>query len=56
MTLLAEGKSNKEIAPALNISVKTVETYRARVFLKLKLDSFASLSAFSAIRNKMVEP
>jgi DNA-binding NarL/FixJ family response regulator len=55
VTFLARGKSNKEIAAILNISVKTVETYRARIFLKLHLDSFASLVRY-AIRNKMVEP
>jgi DNA-binding CsgD family transcriptional regulator len=55
VTLLAKGRSNKEIANTLNISVKTVESYRARVFLKLDLDSIASLVRY-AIRNKMVEP
>jgi DNA-binding CsgD family transcriptional regulator len=52
---LANGRSNKEIAATLNISVKTVETHRARLFLKLHLDSFASLVRY-AIRNKIVEP
>ena len=51
---LANGKSNKEIAATLCISVKTVESYRARVFLKLKLDSFASLVRY-AIRAHIVE-
>lgn len=55
VTFLAKGRSNKEIASTLNISVKTVETHRARIFLKLHLDSFASLVRY-AIRNKMVEP
>jgi DNA-binding NarL/FixJ family response regulator len=55
LTLLAKGKSNKEIAYTLDISVRTVETYRARIFLKLQLDSFASLVRY-AIRTKMVEP
>ena len=55
VTFLGNGRSNKEIANTLNISVKTVETYRARIFLKLRLDSFASLVRY-AIRNKMVEP
>ena len=54
-TLLAKGRSNKEIANTLHISVKTVESYRARVYLKLDLDSIASLVRY-AIRNKMVEP
>jgi DNA-binding CsgD family transcriptional regulator len=55
VTSLAKGRSNKEIATTLKISVKTVESYRARVFLKLKLDSFASLVRY-AVRNKMIEP
>ena len=55
VTLLANGRSNKEIAATLNISVKTVESYRSRILLKLHLDSFASLVRY-AIRNKMVEP
>jgi len=54
VTFLASGKSNKEIASALNISVKTVESYRARTLLKLHLDSFASLVRY-AIRNRLVE-
>src|SRR6185295_7460313 len=33
--LLAEGKSNKEVAAALGISVRTVETHRAGVLRKL---------------------
>jgi DNA-binding CsgD family transcriptional regulator len=51
---LANGKSNKEISAGLNISVKTVECYRSRVFLKLKLDSLASLVRY-AIRNHFVQ-
>jgi DNA-binding NarL/FixJ family response regulator len=41
--LLAEGKSNKEIAAALGIAVRTVETHRARIMLKLGLHSLAEL-------------
>jgi DNA-binding CsgD family transcriptional regulator len=52
---LANGMSNKETSVALHISVKTVECYRARVFLKLKLGSLASLVRY-AIRNRLVEP
>ena len=40
--LIAEGKSNKEIAEFFGISVKTVETHRAAIMRKLKLDSFAA--------------
>jgi two-component system response regulator NreC len=52
--LLAEGKSNKEIADALRISVRTTETHRASILRKLKLDSVAGLVRY-AIRNKIVE-
>jgi DNA-binding CsgD family transcriptional regulator len=51
---LANGMTNKGISGRLNISVKTVECYRSRVFLKLKLDSLASLVRY-AIRNHIVE-
>ena len=52
--LIAEGKSNKEIAETFGISVKTVETHRAAVMRKLRLDSFAALVRY-AIRNGIVE-
>lgn len=48
--LLAEGKSNKEVAAALCISVKTAETHRANVMHKLGLHSTAELVRY-AIRN-----
>ncbi len=51
--LLAEGKSNKEAASLLGISVKTVETHRARVMRKLGLTSFAELVRW-AIRNRYI--
>jgi DNA-binding NarL/FixJ family response regulator len=51
--LLAEGKSTKEIAPALGITVRTVETHRAKIMLKLGLHSLAELIHY-AIRNKIV--
>jgi DNA-binding NarL/FixJ family response regulator len=52
--LLAEGKSNKEVAQALGISVRTAETHRASVLRKLNLDSVASLVRY-AIRNGIIE-
>lgn len=52
--LLAEGKSNKEVAAALGISVKTVETHRARIMGKLDLHSVSDLVRF-AIRNNIIE-
>jgi DNA-binding NarL/FixJ family response regulator len=53
--LLAEGKSNKEIGSALDISARTVEAHRASVKRKLGLDSLSDLTRY-AIRNKLVEP
>ena len=55
LQLLAEGKSNKEVAVALEISPKTVETHRARIFAKLHLHSMNELVRY-AIRNQVIEP
>ncbi len=52
--LLAEGKTNKEVADVLGISVRTAETHRATILRKLGLDSVAGLVRY-AIRNKIVE-
>jgi DNA-binding NarL/FixJ family response regulator len=41
--LLTEGKANKEIAAMLGITVRTAETHRAKVMLKLRLHSLAEL-------------
>lgn len=48
--LLAEGKSNKEIASALGISIRTGETHRASVMRKLRLNALADVVRY-AIRN-----
>jgi len=53
--LLAEGKTNKQIAAALQIAVRTVETHRAKVMFKLGFHSSNELVRY-AIRNKIVEP
>lgn len=45
---IANGKSNKEIADSLAISVRTVETHRARIMHKLDLRSHAALIHFAA--------
>jgi len=50
--LLAEGKANKEIAAELGIAIRTVETHRAKIMLKLGLHSFAELIHY-AIRHKI---
>jgi DNA-binding NarL/FixJ family response regulator len=51
--LLAEGKSNKEVAALLNLSVKTVQTHRANITRKLNLHSLGQLIHY-AIRNGLV--
>jgi DNA-binding NarL/FixJ family response regulator len=52
--LLAEGKSNKEIAPLMSITVATVETYRARIMMKLDLHSVGQIIRY-AVQNKLVQ-
>lgn len=52
---LAKGNTNREIAEAYNISVKTVDTYRYRLLRKLNLRNNADLSRF-AIKNRLIEP
>jgi DNA-binding NarL/FixJ family response regulator len=52
--LVSEGKSNKEIAAALHITVKTVETHRARIMSKLDLHSISDLVRY-ALRNHIIE-
>lgn len=51
--LLAEGRSNKEVAVALGISVKTVDAHRANVMHKLNLHSVTDLVRY-AIRNQII--
>lgn len=53
LQLIAEGNSNKDIARILNISVKTVETHRARVMQKLDIHDVTGLTKY-AIRKKLV--
>lgn len=50
---LAQGASVSDIAAALNLSVKTVSTYRSRLLEKLSLSSNAELAAY-AIRNGLI--
>jgi DNA-binding NarL/FixJ family response regulator len=51
--LLAHGKSNKEIAAELGIAVRTVETHRSKIMLKLGLHSLAELIHY-ALRQGIV--
>jgi DNA-binding NarL/FixJ family response regulator len=54
LQLLAEGKSNKETALTLGISVKTIEAHRANLMHKLHLRSVTDLVRY-AIRNNIVQ-
>ncbi|HEV2489090.1 MAG TPA: response regulator transcription factor [Candidatus Acidoferrales bacterium] len=55
LQLIAEGKSTKEAAGELNISVKTAETHRTRIMEKLDIHETASLVRY-AIRRGLVQP
>jgi DNA-binding NarL/FixJ family response regulator len=52
--LLAEGKTSKEVAVALRLSVKTAETHRTNLMRKLNLHSVADLTLY-AVRNGIVQ-
>jgi DNA-binding NarL/FixJ family response regulator len=52
--LLAEGKSTKEVAVALGLSVKTAETHRSNIMRKLGLHSISELVLY-AVRNNIVQ-
>jgi DNA-binding NarL/FixJ family response regulator len=52
--LLAEGRSSKEVAVALGLSVKTAETHRANIMRRLECHSITELVRY-AIRNKIIE-
>lgn len=52
--LLAEGKTNKEISACLNISVKTAETHRANIMLKMNFHSVTELVRY-AVKNKIIQ-
>jgi DNA-binding NarL/FixJ family response regulator len=52
--LLAEGKTSKEVAVTLNLSVKTAETHRTNLMRKLGLHSVADLTRY-AVRNGIVQ-
>jgi DNA-binding NarL/FixJ family response regulator len=53
LQLLAEGKSNKEVAALLNLSLYTVETHRSNIFQKLNLHSTADLILY-AVRKGVI--
>jgi two-component system, NarL family, response regulator NreC len=47
LQMIAEGKTSKEIAADLKISLKTVETFRRRIMEKLDLDNLADLVKYA---------
>jgi DNA-binding NarL/FixJ family response regulator len=47
LQLLAEGKTTKDIAARLNVSVKTIETYRHQIMDKLHVHSLADLTKYA---------
>jgi two-component system, NarL family, response regulator NreC len=55
LQLIGEGKSSKEIAALLGISLKTAESHRTRLMRKLDIHELASLVRY-AIRRGLVQP
>ena len=53
LQLLAEGRSNKEVAGILNISINTIETHRTRLMQKLNLHSAADIVLY-AVRKRII--
>ncbi|MGE5262659.1 MAG: response regulator [Acidobacteriota bacterium] len=54
MCMIASGKKSTEIAEELSLSLSTVNTYRARIFEKMKLQSNVDLTRY-AIENHLIE-
>ncbi|MGH9736442.1 MAG: response regulator [Candidatus Acidiferrales bacterium] len=54
LQLLAEGSSNKQIAAALSISIRTVESHRHHIMRRMQFETFSHLVRF-AVRNNLVE-
>jgi DNA-binding NarL/FixJ family response regulator len=52
--LLADGRSNKEVASELGVSTRTVESHRNHIMRKMNFSSFSELVRF-AVRNHLVE-
>jgi two-component system, NarL family, response regulator NreC len=55
LQLIAEGKSTKDVATLLGISVKTAESHRTRLMKKLDIHETASLVLY-AVRRGLVQP
>jgi DNA-binding NarL/FixJ family response regulator len=55
LQLVAEGKSTKDVASLLNLSVKTVEAHRGQIMTRLEIHDLAGLVRY-AIRTGLVSP
>ncbi|MHB8495634.1 MAG: response regulator [Casimicrobiaceae bacterium] len=55
LQLIAEGRSTREMAERLHLSVKTIETHRAQLMERLQIHDVASLTRY-AIRMGLVDP
>ena len=53
--LLADGKSNKQVADELGVSTRTVESHRNHIMRKMNFTSFSDLIRF-AVRANLIEP
>ena len=47
LQLIAEGKNTRDISSILNLSIKTIETHRQRIMIKLNIDSIAGLTKYA---------
>ena len=52
--LLADGKSNKQVADALDVSTRTVESHRNHIMRKMSFTSFSDLIRF-AVRTNLIQ-
>lgn len=55
LKLIAAGRSNLQVAEALNVSQRTVESHRSRLMMKLDLKGLAGLVRY-AIREHLIDP
>ena len=53
LALVATGKSNREVAESLFISVKTVETHKTHILIKLGLNNNSELIRY-AVKNNII--
>jgi len=55
LQLIAEGKSTKEAASMLQVSIKTIEAHRAQIMARLRIHNVAGLTKF-AIHEGLTSP